>query len=165
MITQILLIIFLFFVLLGIGATIWDKLPEKYEMVEENGETFYVEKTPIEYNGKKKKHPRDIGTIIICIVALIFLIGSISGSVIINTTQHNKIVGNDKCVVTEAYIDKGGLDEFDVVSIYYNETNDEYYYLKEHLFNPFKMYEKQVLTKEFVDIQLKEQEYFKEMFG
>ena len=101
-------------------------------------------------NGKFKSVVDKIGHRFLYVYVIILL----CSMVLVNNQHQINIVGQDKVVVENVCLSPTNANNnHNVSGIYYNKTNDEYYVLKDNFFRFWNMYDKETVTKEFVEIQ------------
>lgn len=101
-------------------------------------------------NGKFKSVVDKIGHRFLYVYAILLL----CSMVLVNNQHQINIVGQDKVVVENVCLSPTNTNNnHNVSGIYYNKTNDEYYVLKDNFFRFWNMYDKEIVTKEFAEIQ------------
>lgn len=70
------------------------------------------------------------------------------------TLEYRNTINNDRVAVHVADKQKNvSLEDSTAYSIYYNEESDTYYVLKQNIFRFWDIFEKQEVSKDFVDTQ------------
>lgn len=104
--------------------------------------------------------------VLIMLTPVILVIAGSLGAWFYSIHQFKSAVNDDKVVASDVWIvENSTLQDYDIVDVYHNEEKNEYYYLTKHIFKFWDIYEKKYIEEDFVNLKIKEQEYYTKMFN
>lgn len=104
--------------------------------------------------------------VLIILTPVILVVAGSFGAWFYSVHQFKNAFNDDKVVASDVWIvENSTLQDYDIVDVYYSEEKDEYYYLAKHIFKFWDIYEKKYLEEDFVNLKIKEQEYYTKMFN